>query len=210
MVRRTPVELHISARWFDFVVHVRGRYEAAVRPYAPDVLVVNFGINELQPWLAPVWLLRHLMAEWDSATPFTRWYRRRIAAGAWSRRRAYRRWVSSRVGLRTWQTTPARFEATLRQVIEVARFELAALVLVLDVPVPASKLDYFLSGIDVRHARFQTAISTTVEALDGQGRSAGQSVVARDRARRHAVQRRDAFQPRRPPPDRRGASCRSR
>lgn len=157
-------ELYVSARWFDFLVRARRRYETEIRSQVPDVIVMNFGINELQPWLVPVWLLRHLMTEWDAATPLSRMYRRRIAAPAWRQVRSFRRWAAPRVQY-TWQTTPARFEHTLHRVLEVALHELHPLILVVDIPTPGEKLEYFLPGVTARHARYQAVLASAVASV---------------------------------------------
>jgi len=46
--------------------------------------------------------------------------------------------------------------------VEMARYELAPLVLLLDIPEPGPKLEHFLPGVHARHAVYQTAIEDVV------------------------------------------------
>lgn len=158
-----PATAHLEARWFDFVHRGLHRYESSVRVHQPDVLIVQYGLNELQPWLAPVWLLRHLITRHHSVTRTARWYRRVIAERLWKRVRTYRRWAAPHVGLRTWQMTPERFAGKLTRLVHAARTEHRCLVLVLDVFAPGAVLRHFLPGIEQRHAIYQATLARVVE-----------------------------------------------
>src|SRR3954454_9656488 len=48
-----PVTLHLEGRWFDFVSGALRRYESSVRAHVPDVVIVQYGLNESQPYLVP-------------------------------------------------------------------------------------------------------------------------------------------------------------
>ncbi len=156
---------HLEARWFDFVDRGLDRYQQAVRPHMPDVLVVAYGINELQPWLLPVPVVRHLITRHAAVTRPARWYRRVVAERVWRVVRRYRRWAAPRVGLRTWQMTPDRFAGKLTALVRAARVEHACLVLVMDINPPGPILRHFLPGIEARHARFQQVLADAVAAF---------------------------------------------
>jgi lysophospholipase L1-like esterase len=164
-----PATLRVQARWFDFLTRAVRRYESDIRPELPDVLVLQFGLNEAQPWLMPTRLIGHLLAEDRAVTRSARAYRRWFANRAWRRLRAYRRILAGPVGTRTWQTTPGRFEGTLRRAIRMTRYELGALVLVLDVNPPGSRLEHFLPGMTARHDRIRAAIESAVRSFDDPG-----------------------------------------
>lgn len=161
-----PTVPHLESRWFDFLHRAMREYEARVRVHAPDVLVVQFGLNEYQPWLAPVWLVRHLMVQHQAATRTARAYRARVAPRLWKGLRGYRRRVAPLVGMRTWQTTPDRFAGHLHRLIRNARHEAQPLVLVLDVDRPNDKLEHFLPGLRARHAVFQETLAAVVAGFD--------------------------------------------
>lgn len=161
-----PATLHMRARWFDFLTRAIKRYEAEIRPALPDVVVIQFGLNEAQPWLLPVRVIGHLLSSDRAVTKSARRYRRWIADPAWRRVRRYRSRVAATVGTRTWQTTPERFEGTLRRAITMTRFELGALVLVLDLNPPGSRLEHFLPGMQERHDRMRRSMENAVASFD--------------------------------------------
>lgn len=158
-----PVVLHNSARWFDFAVHALRRYEQTVRPGMPDVVVLQFGLNESQPWLLPVPVVRHFVTRHTSVTRTSRAYREHVVPPVWKQVRAYRRWAAGKVGTRTWQTTPARFEGAMRAMVRAVRYECRPLVLVCDVNAPGAVLRHFLPGMDERHAVVQDVLRRVVE-----------------------------------------------
>ena len=45
--------LHLEGRWFEFVHAGLRRYEPSVRAHVPDVLIIQYGLNESQPYLVP-------------------------------------------------------------------------------------------------------------------------------------------------------------
>jgi lysophospholipase L1-like esterase len=154
--------LHLRARWFDFLTKALRRYETDVRPALPDVLVIHFGVNEAQPWLLPVWLVRHLLAHDQAVTRPARAWRRYVAGPLWVAVRGYRRRLSPLIGTWTWQTTPRRFEGTLRRAIRIARAEFQPLVLVVDLCAPGPLLERYLPGSAIRHDRIRCAIEQAV------------------------------------------------
>lgn len=159
------VDLHLEGRWFDFVPRGLRRYEESLRAHAPDVVIVHYGINEAQPWLAPVWLIAHLMSNRRATTRSARWYRAHVTPPAWRALRRYRRWAAPRVGLRTWQTTPDRFAASMRSLIHGLRYELRPLVLVIDLAPPTAILERALPGMHARHAVIQRALAEVVSGF---------------------------------------------
>lgn len=161
-----PAVAHLESRWFDFLHRAMRDYESRVRVHSPDVLVVQFGLNEYQPWLVPVWLIRHLLVQNQAATRTARAYRRVVAPRLWRLVRGYRRRVAGLVGTRTWQVTPQRFAGHLARLLRNARWEARPLVLVLDIDAPAGQIEYFLPGMAARHAIFQQVIERVVAEQD--------------------------------------------
>lgn len=157
-----PVQPHLEARWFGFLHREIRDYESRVRNHCPDVLIVQFGLNEMQPWIVPVWLVRHLLVRGWAVTRTARGYRKYLADPAWDRVRALRQRVSPHVGMATWQTTPRRFAGHLRVLVRMVRAQSRPLVLVLDVNAPGPRLEHFLPGLGQRHAVFQRALSEVV------------------------------------------------
>jgi lysophospholipase L1-like esterase len=161
-----PVTFRVEGKWFDFLHRAMRDYESRVRPHAPDVLIVQFGLNEYQPWLLPVWLIRHLLIQNQAVSRTAKAYRRYLAKPAWRRVRSYRKQAAKLVGTHTWQTTPRRFAGHLRRLLRTARVEGRPLVLVLDVDEPSGTLAHFLPGLADRHAIFQKALEKTVRSFD--------------------------------------------
>lgn len=161
-----PVTVHLEGRWFDFAVKGFRRYQESVRAHLPDVVVLQYGLNESQPWLLPVPVVRHFVTDHQVATRSGAWYRRVVAPRLWRAVRAYRRALAPRVGLLTWQTTPHRFRETMRQLVRAIRYDSAPLVLVLDVNDPGQVLRHFLPGIERRHAVVQQVLRDVVAGAD--------------------------------------------
>ncbi|MCW2779400.1 MAG: hypothetical protein JWN17_3125 [Frankiales bacterium] len=161
-----PAVPHLESRWFEFLHRAMRAYEERVRVHAPDVLVVQFGLNEYQPWLVPVWLIRHLMVQNQASTRTARAYRAKVAPHAWRVVRGFRRRASPVVGLRTWQVTPQRFAGHLTRLIRNVRYEARPLVLVLDLDEPAGLIEHFLPGMAARHAVYQRVIAGVVAEFD--------------------------------------------
>lgn len=163
-----PARVHLEGRWFDFATDALDRYEAAVRSHLPDVVVLQFGLNESQPWLLPVPLVRHFVTTHDVTTRTGGWYRQWVARPIWKAVRGYRRWAARLVGTRTWQTTPRRFGAALQQLIRATRYDSKPLVLVLDVEQPGALLEHFLPGMGPRHAIVQQRLQDVVEGFQDE------------------------------------------
>src|ERR1700759_3943618 len=49
-----PGTLRLAGRCFDFVSRALQRYESSVRAHVPDVVIVQYGLNESQPYLVPI------------------------------------------------------------------------------------------------------------------------------------------------------------
>lgn len=166
-----PAVPHLESRWFDFLPRAMREYESRVRVHAPDVVIVQFGLNEYQPWLVPVWLIRHLMVQNQAVVRPAKAYRHYVAPRLWRAVRGFRRQAAPLVGLRTWQTTPRRFGGHLTRLIRNVRLEARPLVLVLDIDRPGDVLEHFLPGMRARHAVFQDVIERVVrEAGDPEVR----------------------------------------
>lgn len=161
-----PAVAHLESRWFDFLHRAMRQYEQRVRVHNPDVLVVQFGLNEYQPWLVPVWLIRHLMVQNQASTRAARAYRRLVAPRLWRVVRGFRRRTAGVVGTRTWQVTPERFAGHLARLLRNVRWEARPLVLVLDIDAPTGQIEHFLPGMAARHARYQDVIARVVADHD--------------------------------------------
>ena len=158
-----PNTVALEGKWFDFIHKGVRDYETRVRPHRPNVLIVNYGLNESQPWLAPVWLVAHLLKKESATTKTGKFYRRNIADRLWKLVRKLRRLLAKRIGMLTWQCTPYRFERCLRRLILIARHERSCLVLVLDINPPGAMLTHFLPGQVERHAVYQQLIEKIVD-----------------------------------------------
>jgi lysophospholipase L1-like esterase len=133
-----------------------------VRAHLPDVVILQYGLNESQPWLLPVPVVRHLMTAQTAHRPSGAWYRERLQPTLWRKVREYRKWASAKVGMRTWQTTPKRFALALQQIIRATRHDSRPLVLVLDVDPPSPALTHFLNGMPARHEVVQGVLRDVV------------------------------------------------
>lgn len=163
--RGVPTTVHVESDWFGFLTKALREYPRRVRPHVPDVVILQFGINELQPWLAPVWLVKHLMTKGRATTRAGRAYRKLVAPHLWRALRGYRRRVAPLVGLRTWQTTPRRFRNAMQALLTQTRVDGRPLVLVLDIEQPTEVLRLFLPGIDRRHAIYQELLAQIVASF---------------------------------------------
>lgn len=159
-------DVALEGRWFDFAHKGLRAYETRVRPHRPHVLILNYGLNESQPWLAPIWLINHLLKRESATTKIGKWYRAKIAERMWKLVRKTRRKIAGRIGMWTWQTTPHRFQAAMKRLIFVGRAEQDCLVLVLDINPPGSLLLHFLPKQDARHSYYQTLIDEVVDSFD--------------------------------------------
>lgn len=161
-----PTELHLEGRWFEFADQGLRRYAESLSAHAPDVVVLQYGLNEMQPWLLPVPVVRHLMTEHLTAGRPAKWYRAHVATPAWRKVRSYRRWAAERVGSRTWQMSPEKFTDVMTSVIRSARYQFRPLVLVLDVNPPGRLLRTYLPGIEQRHEVYQRLLADVVRRFD--------------------------------------------
>lgn len=161
-----PTTPHLESRWFDFLPRAMKEYESRIRVHAPDVVVVQFGLNEYQPWLLPIWVIRHLLVQNQAATRTAKAYRRTVAPKLWVAVRGYRRRAAPVVGTRTWQVTPVRFEGQMRRLLRSVRLEARPLVLVLDIDVPNDRLEHFMPGMRARHQVFQDVLARVVAERD--------------------------------------------
>jgi lysophospholipase L1-like esterase len=157
-----PVTLHLEGRWFDFVSRALRRYEPSVRAHVPDVVIVQYGLNESQPYLVPVSALRHFITDHKSATRLSRRYRQHVVTPVWRRVRTFRRALSPVVGTRTWQMTPERFRGKMSSLIGKARREFRPLILVMDIAPPGPLLTHFLPGQEQRHRIYQRTIEELI------------------------------------------------
>ncbi len=158
-------EVRNGGRWYEQIDRGVRRYQEHERAWSPDVVVVQYGINECQAPVLPRAVHNHFMT-WDTGVRRpARAYRHRVAPLVWARLRAYQRWATARVGMHGWRMDPQRFAAHLSRLIALARWD-HRLVLVLDVNPPGPRLVRHLPGIAARRDRYQEVITDTVAAAD--------------------------------------------
>lgn len=160
-----PATLHLEARWFELADAAMDRFVESVTAHTPDVLVVQYGVNEAQPYLAPLWLVRHLMTKDRAVSRTAQAYRAHVGDPVWRGLRRYRRWAAPRVGLHGWQLPPHRLHGALQRIIRRARHQFRPLVLVLDVSPPGAALRHWLPGIEERHAVVQRTLREVVDGF---------------------------------------------
>lgn len=159
-----PTTVHLEGRWFDFAHRARRRYQQSVRPHAPDVVSIQYGLNEAQPWLVPVWLVDHLLQKNTATTRTMERYRDVVVPRLWRVVRAFRRRAAPYAP--TWQLTPYRFAASLINLVFAIRVEQRSLVLLHDVGQPGELLEMFLPGIGPRLRRYDEIVAAVVDAFD--------------------------------------------
>lgn len=162
--RGLDVAVRNDSRLFDMLPSGWRRFQMEVIPWAPDVLVVNYGVIEMQPNVVPTWLNRHLTKEMVGGVGPTAFYRRRIVPKVWPPIRDFQRWSAGRVGTRTWRLPPRRFAAELQRVVAAARHE-GMLVLVNDVHAPGARLRHFFPSIERRHGILQEVLADVVDGF---------------------------------------------
>jgi lysophospholipase L1-like esterase len=151
---------------FGLITEGYRRFQLDVMPWAPDVLVIHFGIIELQPNVVPTAVNRHFTTQHRGGKGLKGLYRRRVMADVWPPLRKFQRWASGAVGPhRSFRLAPAHFEAELTRMISVARSQ-QMLVLVCDINPPGPRLQHFMPGVDERHARYQAIVERVVAAAD--------------------------------------------
>jgi lysophospholipase L1-like esterase len=133
-----------------------------VVPWSPDVVIVAYGIIELQPNIVPTRVVRHMTTASVAGTGPVGLWNRRLKRRVWPRLRDLQRRGAAVAGTRTWRVKPAHFAAELDRFVRVAR-EQRSLVLVCDVGRPGSRLEHFFPGIGERHRIYEEAIEGVVE-----------------------------------------------
>jgi lysophospholipase L1-like esterase len=160
------VSVRNDSKLFGRITEGYRRFQEDVIPWAPDVLVVHFGIIELQPNVVPTAVNRHFTTQDRGGKGVKGLYRRRLKPRLWPPLRKFQRRASGIVGPRhSFRLAPAHFEAELRRLISVARSQ-QMLVLVCDINPPGPRLQHFLPGVNERYARFQSIIERVVAQAD--------------------------------------------
>jgi lysophospholipase L1-like esterase len=161
-------EVDNHSRLFELLHEGGPRFRRELAATLPDVLVLHYGVLELQPNVVPYQLVRHLTREDRGGRGLPGAWRRRGVPVVWPRVRAYQRWASARAGTRTWRLPPKRFAAELDHLVSVARGA-RALVLVVDVHRPNERLEHFMPGIERRWALYQDVLREVVDRRDDPG-----------------------------------------
>lgn len=164
--RGIPVQLASESYWFELAHTGARRVNSVLGRHYPDVLVVNYGVNEMLPWLVPVPVLRHLMRREPQLTRLSRAYRKRLADPAWDAVKRYRRWAAPHVGMRTWQLRPGKFRASIEHIVRQSRRFGRPLVLVVDINPPGEIMQRYLPGARDRYPVFQKILVDVVEQAD--------------------------------------------
>lgn len=155
-----------EGRVHDFVHTGLARYERDLRPHAPDVVVLHYGVLEAQPWFGPLAFLRHVISQGWALSRTARWYRRVVVKAVWDALAWYRERVVPRVGRWTWQVSPRRFEHGMRQLVRLCRDDLGSLVLVLGIAPTPSLLERRVPGQGERAARYNRVLADVVAGFD--------------------------------------------
>ncbi|HYD09629.1 MAG TPA: hypothetical protein VEA78_05950 [Acidimicrobiales bacterium] len=164
--RGVAVEVWNQGRWFEMVDTCRRRWDRDVSPFLPDVLIVNYGAAECQPWVAPH-LVHRMLLDWKTRTTRASEVGRRalVAPG-----RAYLARMTPTicrlVGQRGHKMRPRRFEEEVRRLIRTTRGELDAGVLVLGMGPPGPKLERFMPGFGERCQRYDALLQQVVASFD--------------------------------------------
>lgn len=154
-----------EGRWFEMSDHIFKRWDSAVAPRLPHVVVLHVGFVECQPWVVPHRLHRWVLAWQTSLHPLARVGRRALATPLEAlMRRATPGW--SRVTRqRLWKQSPTRFRGELDRLIRATRDELGALVLVVSMaPRPGAWLGDLMPDLDERMARYDGILRDAVRA----------------------------------------------
>ena len=163
-----PATLTNSSRLFELIHEGARRFPRDVAPLQADVLIVNYGILELQPNVLPTSINRHLSRATPGGRGLRRLWHRAAVPRLWPVARSWQRWASARAGQRTWRLRPEHFVAELADLVRIARNS-KVLVLVLDVHEPGPKLEHFMPGTRERWVRFQTVVRDYITTLDDPG-----------------------------------------
>lgn len=178
--RGVGAEVLTRSRWFGMIRDLRHEYEQVIRDRAPDVVVLNYGIVECQSNMLPTAVARHFGTWNRSGSTPRRAYRRFVADRVWPGLREYQRRTE---GLPTHRMSPRAFRAELTRVIALTRLETRALVLVLEIDPPGSRISRWMPSIQARRDTYQGLIAEVVERFGPDVRlvaSAG-AVVGRER-----------------------------
>jgi lysophospholipase L1-like esterase len=152
-----PATVANHSRLFELIHEGARRFGQDVAPLQPDVLILNYGILELQPNVLPTTVTRHLSRNTPGGRGLRRLWHRAAVPRLWPVARSWQRWASARAGLRTWRLRPELFLAELDALVRIARAS-HTLVLVLDVHEPGPRLEHFMPGINQRWMLFQSAL----------------------------------------------------
>ena len=168
--RGMAAEVHHAGQWYGTIRDLRRDYERSIRAHFPDVLVLNYGLNECQPNVPPLWFVRHVYS-WNRSThPLARAYRRRLLEPAWRGARGIQRPASSWAPHRI---SPKRFTLEMQQVITMTRAETAAFVVLVEIDPPGPRLEHWWPGLTGRVKRYNGLLHEL----------AGEGVVVADTAR---------------------------
>jgi lysophospholipase L1-like esterase len=163
-----PATVTNRSRLFELIHEGARRFGCDIAPLQPDVLILSYGILELQANVLPTTVNRHLSRRTPGGRGLRRLWHRRAVPRLWPVARSWQRWASARVGMRTWRLRPSLFVAELEDLVRLGRSS-KTLVLVLDVHEPGPRLEHFMPGIGARWARFQAAVREYVTSLDDPG-----------------------------------------
>jgi lysophospholipase L1-like esterase len=158
------VEVRSAARWYQLVTHALDYYEPYVRAWSPDVLIVQYGVNEAVPKAFPMALHKHLFT-WKEHTPWRR-YKWALRRRVWPPLRRYQQVFSRVVGQRSYRVPLRRYADELQYLVELARKETACLVLVLDVLPPGPTVEHWIPGMHARRDAINTTMRDVVRTVD--------------------------------------------
>jgi lysophospholipase L1-like esterase len=166
--------------WFGMVKLALPRYESEVRDRFPDVLVINFGMAELQSNALPYSVVRHVTTWHRTSRRGAGFYRHRLLPRAWKVLRAYQRWAGRLDKDVTFRQRPASFLADLRRIIDMARKECGCLVLLVDVDPAGPRVEHWLPGTTRRVALYNRLLQQLADEYDDDVRLVRASTTVDD------------------------------
>jgi lysophospholipase L1-like esterase len=167
VLRASNVDASVDnrSRMFELIHEASRRFSTDIAPLTPDVLIVHYGVLEMQPNVLPTPLARDLTRNVPGGRGVRRIWYSKMAPRVWPTARAWQRWASGKAGTHTWRLPPHRFVNELDALVTAARHS-KTLVLIVDVSTPNDRLEYFMPGLRKRHALFQAELQSYVERRD--------------------------------------------
>lgn len=164
--RGVPAHVRNEAGWLLRIDEITADAERRILTHAPHVVVIDVGWVECQPMVLPLPLLRWTFSWRPNLSPASLLVRRVVRPAL---KRLHLRWGPA--WIRRGGSVPdrlplPRFRAEIERLLAVIADRQRALVLLVNVPSPADRLDDVLPGIQERAARYSAAIDALVQTAE--------------------------------------------